>query len=258
MTTNLKPEPGGGMGWTFDLDGIAEMYASYEAIDLWPWLESVAPAAIRAARLAVRVARSTGVWIRRAGSGRSFWTSSLSVRSAPRLSGPRQVARSRPRAHAPALLTPVVRAARSSLQHHCRISPRTGPFESLPPRRRRPVQNGADWVARTLPARLIALGAYRQPRRLARDPRPLFPEARSLVAAPPWFSRVASRASRGGGGGACSRRLGGRARPGRGRRTPDGHRAREAFDLAHCVLAASSPHTRGTMGAHRPSREISL
>eukprot|EP00966_Prymnesium_polylepis_P157437 3638562-Prymnesium_polylepis.3 len=40
MTPNLKAEPGGGMGWTFDLDGIAEMYASYEAIDLWPWLES--------------------------------------------------------------------------------------------------------------------------------------------------------------------------------------------------------------------------
>jgi pimeloyl-ACP methyl ester carboxylesterase len=41
MTTNLKPAAGGGGGfeWAFDLDGIAEMYASYERTDLWSMLE---------------------------------------------------------------------------------------------------------------------------------------------------------------------------------------------------------------------------
>ena len=40
MTTNLKAGANGGFDWTFDLDGIAEMYASYEACDLWPMLET--------------------------------------------------------------------------------------------------------------------------------------------------------------------------------------------------------------------------
>ncbi|KAL1507557.1 hypothetical protein AB1Y20_007177 [Prymnesium parvum] len=40
MATNLKPEAGGGLGWAFDLEGIAEMYESYERTDLWPWLKA--------------------------------------------------------------------------------------------------------------------------------------------------------------------------------------------------------------------------
>jgi len=41
MGTNLKPLPGGGgLDWTFDLGGIAEMYASYEVTDLWPMLDT--------------------------------------------------------------------------------------------------------------------------------------------------------------------------------------------------------------------------
>ena len=40
MTTNLKADGNGKFDWTFDLDGIAEMYASYEAYDLWPMLET--------------------------------------------------------------------------------------------------------------------------------------------------------------------------------------------------------------------------
>jgi pimeloyl-ACP methyl ester carboxylesterase len=45
MTTNLRPAvPGGSaardLAWTFDVDGLADMYRSYEAADLWPLLES--------------------------------------------------------------------------------------------------------------------------------------------------------------------------------------------------------------------------
>ncbi|KAK9843697.1 hypothetical protein WJX81_002902 [Elliptochloris bilobata] len=40
-TTNLRPingDLGRGLAWTFDLAGIGEMYASYEATSLWPFL----------------------------------------------------------------------------------------------------------------------------------------------------------------------------------------------------------------------------
>jgi pimeloyl-ACP methyl ester carboxylesterase len=44
MTTNLTPAPppaeNGELTWTFDLEGIVDMYASYEATDLWPMLET--------------------------------------------------------------------------------------------------------------------------------------------------------------------------------------------------------------------------
>jgi len=43
MGTNLKPvrgSPSGGLEWTFDLDGIADMYSSYEVTNLWPMLET--------------------------------------------------------------------------------------------------------------------------------------------------------------------------------------------------------------------------
>jgi len=46
MTTNLRPSatPGASaardLAWTFDVDGLADMYRSYEAADLWPLLET--------------------------------------------------------------------------------------------------------------------------------------------------------------------------------------------------------------------------
>jgi len=40
MTTNLTPMPDGRLRWAFDIAGIAEMYASYEATDLWPLVEA--------------------------------------------------------------------------------------------------------------------------------------------------------------------------------------------------------------------------
>lgn len=44
VTTNLRPvtagSPADGLRWTFDLTGIAEMYASYEATDMWPLLQA--------------------------------------------------------------------------------------------------------------------------------------------------------------------------------------------------------------------------
>lgn len=40
MATNLKARPDGQLDWTFDIEGIAEMYVSYEHTDLWPMLES--------------------------------------------------------------------------------------------------------------------------------------------------------------------------------------------------------------------------
>jgi pimeloyl-ACP methyl ester carboxylesterase len=44
MTTNLRPAAPGGsasreLAWTFDVEGLADMYRSYEAADLWPLLE---------------------------------------------------------------------------------------------------------------------------------------------------------------------------------------------------------------------------
>lgn len=41
MSTNLKPhrEASGKFTWTFDLEGIEEMYKSYEEEDLWPLVE---------------------------------------------------------------------------------------------------------------------------------------------------------------------------------------------------------------------------
>ena len=39
--TNLeRTHPGGGLQWGFDLDGIKEMYADYEATDLWNVVEA--------------------------------------------------------------------------------------------------------------------------------------------------------------------------------------------------------------------------
>lgn len=41
VTTNLRPTPGThSLRWTFDLDGIAELYNSYESSSLWGLLES--------------------------------------------------------------------------------------------------------------------------------------------------------------------------------------------------------------------------
>eukprot|EP00879_Flechtneria_rotunda_P003292 GHRR01003517.1.p1 GENE.GHRR01003517.1~~GHRR01003517.1.p1 ORF type:complete len:389 (+),score=86.25 GHRR01003517.1:211-1377(+) len=40
VLTNLQPAEGGSMRWTFDLDGIAELYDSYEATNLWDLLQS--------------------------------------------------------------------------------------------------------------------------------------------------------------------------------------------------------------------------
>ena len=42
MTTNLAPAADGMLTWTFDIDGIAQMYASYEATDLWPLVSAAA------------------------------------------------------------------------------------------------------------------------------------------------------------------------------------------------------------------------
>lgn len=40
MTTNLRPAPATKqLRWTFDLDGIAEMYDSYEATSMWELLQ---------------------------------------------------------------------------------------------------------------------------------------------------------------------------------------------------------------------------
>jgi hypothetical protein len=40
MTTNLRPSESGGLKWAFDLEGIAQMYASYEATALWDLLRA--------------------------------------------------------------------------------------------------------------------------------------------------------------------------------------------------------------------------
>lgn len=39
MGTNLAPSPGGGLRWVFDIEGVAHLYASYLATDLWPLVE---------------------------------------------------------------------------------------------------------------------------------------------------------------------------------------------------------------------------
>ncbi|KAG2426723.1 hypothetical protein HYH02_014763 [Chlamydomonas schloesseri] len=44
VVTNLRPVPGGSpsagpFAWTFDLDGIAQLYSSYESTALWPLLQ---------------------------------------------------------------------------------------------------------------------------------------------------------------------------------------------------------------------------
>jgi pimeloyl-ACP methyl ester carboxylesterase len=58
MTTNLTAQPDGRLRWTFDIAGIAEMYASYEATDLWPLVEQPPTGAVidfvRAERSAFR------------------------------------------------------------------------------------------------------------------------------------------------------------------------------------------------------------
>ena len=62
MTTNLKPAKNGKKGtldWVFDLDGIKDMYSSYEMTNLWPMLETQPKGLevdfIRAERSAVRL-----------------------------------------------------------------------------------------------------------------------------------------------------------------------------------------------------------
>lgn len=46
MTTNLRPAAGpahvssSGLRWGFDLDGVADMYSSYESTSMWPVLQS--------------------------------------------------------------------------------------------------------------------------------------------------------------------------------------------------------------------------
>ncbi|CAM6094365.1 unnamed protein product [Calypogeia fissa] len=42
MTTNLRPIEGSGrFSWVFDIDGVVEMYRSYEETNLWPLVEGV-------------------------------------------------------------------------------------------------------------------------------------------------------------------------------------------------------------------------
>lgn len=59
MATNLKPAAGGLLEWTFDLEGIAQLYASYEKTSLWPLLEKQ-PAGLTTDF--VRASRSAFVW----------------------------------------------------------------------------------------------------------------------------------------------------------------------------------------------------
>jgi len=59
MTTNLQTNPDDGtLDWAFNITGIADMYASYEATDLWPLVESPPQGAlidfVRAERSAFR------------------------------------------------------------------------------------------------------------------------------------------------------------------------------------------------------------
>jgi hypothetical protein len=60
VTTNLRPAPGSAhLRWTFDLDGIAEMYESYEASNMWELLRAP-PQGLRVDF--VRAARSSFRW----------------------------------------------------------------------------------------------------------------------------------------------------------------------------------------------------
>lgn len=59
MATNLKPRRDGQLAWSFDLPGIAEMYASYEATSLWHMLETT-PRGLSVDF--VRAERSAFVW----------------------------------------------------------------------------------------------------------------------------------------------------------------------------------------------------
>jgi pimeloyl-ACP methyl ester carboxylesterase len=58
MTTNLVQRPDGALDWAFNIEGIADMYRSYEATDLWPLVESPPQGAlidfVRAERSAFR------------------------------------------------------------------------------------------------------------------------------------------------------------------------------------------------------------
>ena len=58
MTTNLVPRSDGMLEWGFRIEGIAEMYRSYEATDLWPLVEKPPKGAlidfVRAERSAFR------------------------------------------------------------------------------------------------------------------------------------------------------------------------------------------------------------
>ena len=85
MTTNLKPAPGatnGELTWTFDLEGIVDMYRSYEATDLWPMLETQ-PRGLEVDF--VRAERSAFVWteedIARIGSYGGGCTTCTTVRT---------------------------------------------------------------------------------------------------------------------------------------------------------------------------------
>ena len=93
--TNLAPLPGGGgLGWSFDLAGIADMYRSYEATDLWAFLERPAEgiqinfvraerssfrwaagdeARIRALGHAVHLLRGSGHWVHTGARLRPWW-----------------------------------------------------------------------------------------------------------------------------------------------------------------------------------------
>ena len=73
MTTNLTPAPGGQLRWAFDIAGIAEMYKSYEATDLWPLVEEPPLGAridfVRAERSAFRWSGPDEQRIQAAGAG---------------------------------------------------------------------------------------------------------------------------------------------------------------------------------------------
>ena len=72
MTTNLTQFPDGRLFWTFDIAGIADMYASYAATDLWPLVEAPPEGAridfVRAERSAFRWSGPDEVRIAAAGA----------------------------------------------------------------------------------------------------------------------------------------------------------------------------------------------
>lgn len=73
MTTNLTPAADGQLRWAFDIAGIAEMYKSYEATDLWPLVEAPPLGAridfVRAERSAFRWSGPDEQRIQAAGAG---------------------------------------------------------------------------------------------------------------------------------------------------------------------------------------------